>query len=423
MAHKRKIGTSCACKENYSECRKLKTFFGKVAFQLFIIFLTHITITASELSKSYIDSSFLHFEKYLSNFPLNVKDSIEAKEIEIELITFIEQINQSKNKFSPYLYNYYLGRLYYFGFNLDIDSGWNKCEYHLLQAIELEPDSIKPKLELAALYGNSFHPQDTLAYKRAYFSLNMLSELRTQGKDVEYPFINYNLCLTSLTLGIQSLCFDAGYEFWKQMPKDSSANSFKGLFEYKKGGCSNLSAEKYLKTYVNRCFDFKITYPDTLILHVESTDTSKEYMTILNLGTPLVQNSENKLIRNAISVSAWNSNKNDKAAKIGGIIRRFSGGRMLARYIQLPHLRSTYEYVMGESPESFHAILTFLETKDNLYALMYVATNSTFEKNQKYFNDFERNFEVLPKNKDAKPSMCMPQEGAPGKETEDAAKE
>lgn len=390
------------------EYRNMTTAKVKIVFVFMMLLSTQI-VAESAISKEYLDSNFKYFEKYLSHFPSDVKDSIHANKIGTDLNRFIDQIKQKKDTFSPYLFNYYLGQLYYFGFNLNIDSGWTKCEQHLLQAIEMEPDSIKPKLELAALYGNSFHPQDTSSYKRAYFSLKMLSELRKEGKDVEYPNINYNLCLTALTLGIQPLCFDAGYDFWKSMPKDSNAVNFKRLIEYKKGGCSNLSSENGRKSYLNKCFHFKVSYFDALILDFESADTSKEHMTTLNLGSPLVKNSKGALIRNAVSVSAWDLKNNDKDLKIGGIIRRFSGGKMLPRNAQIDHLRTTYEYLLGENPESFHAILTFIETKDNLYALLYVATISTFDKNLAYYLDFEKSFKIVSQLEEASPSMEMSQ--------------
>ena len=398
MARESTISMSCACMT--------------IALRqsgLFLLSCMLTTVASTELKQEYVDSSLTYFERYLSDWPPKVEDSLHEQQLQEKLTGFIQQIEENETAFNAFRFNYILGQLYYFGFNLDLDSAWKKCERHFLKAIDLEPDSVMPKLILSALYGNSFNPMDTSSFKRAYYSVNMLSELRKDGKDVEYPTINLNLCLAALTLGIQSLCFDAGYEYWKQMPKDSSAEIFKGLFGFQKKGCSLLSAEKGRKEYFNGCFGFKVSYPDTLILYLESTDTSIEHMAKLNLALPLVMNSERAQIRNAVSVSAWDSNYNDLDAKVGGIIRRFAGAEMMPRNVQLQHLRSSYEYVLGKGSEAFHTVLTLLQTDKHLYALMYVATNSTFDKNLGYYQDFEKNFIILANKETASPSIVTPE--------------
>ena len=195
----------------------------------------------AKLSLSEIDSNITYFERHLSIFPPDVKDSTEAKAIEAKLDDFIARVISNQKNLEAYKYNWTMGLLYSFAYNLDMKGSWEKCDSHLRKAIELQPDSVEPKIHLAAFYGSSGNPADSSFLQKQYFSLNLLSELRKDGKDVDHPIINYNLCLNAIMVGIQSLAVDAGYEFWKQMKKDSAAISFKSLCEHKKSGCGHLS--------------------------------------------------------------------------------------------------------------------------------------------------------------------------------------
>lgn len=348
----------------------------------------------AKLSQAAIDSNISYFEQHLSRFPPDVEDSIEAKTIEAKLANFISQVISNEKILDPYKFNWTLGLLYSFAFNLDMKGAWEKCDSHLKKAIALQPDSVEPKIHLAAFYGSSGNPADSSFLQKQYYSLNLLSELRKDGKDVDHPIINYNLCLNAIMLGIQSLALDAGYAFWKQMPKDSSAASFRDLFEYKKSGCGHLSINGKNKFYKNDCFNFQVMYPETLILYLEQTDTIREQMATLHTQSPLAKNSVGRMIRNAIVVTAWDLSHVDLDVKIGGIIRRFGGGKMIPRDVKLPSLRSSYEYVLGNEPEAFHSILTMLVTKKNLFTIMYVATNSTYKQNLKYYEAFEKGLTI-----------------------------
>jgi hypothetical protein len=349
----------------------------------------------NNLTMKAIDSSMSYFERYLSRFPPDLKDSTHENKIKIQLSDFISRLLSNKSDLDAFFYAWTLGRLYYYGYNLDMDSAWEKCDHYLIKSILLRPDSVEPKILLTALYGSSINPADTFMTKRLDFSINLLSDLRHNGADASHPIINYNLCLEAIALGNQPLACDAGYEFWKHMPKDSSSLKFRQLFEFEKAGCGTLSIIDKTKLYRNTCFNFQVLYPETLIIFQELTDTLNGHMATINLQSPLVKNSSGNMIRNAISVIAWDLSRLDADVKIGGMMRKLGGGKMAPREVKLPRLRSSYECVLGNTPEEFHTILTFIVTAKNLFALTYVATNSTFDKNLKYYEAFEKGFSII----------------------------
>jgi len=364
---------------------------------ILIIALSICINSCSQISDDYVNKRQTYFAYYLDRFPPNIKDSIELNTIKKQLLCFmdtfsmIEKERLTKNKFQYY---YQAAKLNEFAFNLNIKGSREKCEGYYKKALEQDPKSIKARMGLSALYTNYFNPDDTSSFRKVDAGFDLLNSIYEEGRDTIDPALYSNRFFYGMLYRSDAIRYDALFKCKRYLPLDTSVSGLKSLLDATSVKKIYMSLNNSYITYENRVANFKISYPVEFILYNENpTDKYGNAITLM-VETSMTKGLHEDTFRNSISITAQPIKNIDRENIIKRIIERI--GKYNGERISLiKNAKSVYVSSNLGREDEYKGIITSFQNNAYFFIITYMATNSTYNKNLKYFVDFENSFKFL----------------------------
>jgi hypothetical protein len=356
---------------------------------------TSLCFTQSE-PVHYVNGRIEYFSKFLSSFPPQVKDSIEAKVLEHELLAFIDTLRNMRQDNAlqdDELYYLWMARLYHFGYNLNIPGAWDESTTFYTLALKVNPKSTEGKMGLSAHYANNWNPGDTTTYQNLYNGFDLLRNVYREGKNAHNPALYHNMILFGLSLHSKAVCYDAMFKFMKYFPNDTNLSAYKGMAASIKEECTSWERKKNKIMYENKCAKFSVRYPDEFLLFREDPNQDKKGIGVLMIETPLTLSVYDDSIRNSFSIMATPDSISDASNLTATFM---TNGRMIKDSVRMlsGDTESFYFTSRYGRLERYKGIYSIIRKGGYSYQVIYVATESTFSRNLKYFLEFEKSITI-----------------------------
>lgn len=358
-----------------------------------IVILTMDCISQVDYT-GYIEKRMDYFSEYLSSFPPNVKDSIEASNYKRQLISFMDTVRNLRR--DGYLRNdkqYYLwmGELNSYGYNLNIPGAWDESEIFYNNVLKIDSKSTKAKMALSSLYANNWSPEDKKTYKNLYHGYNLLFEIYRECKNIHNPTLYHNMLIFSVYLHSKAICYDAIFKHAKYFPNDTNDNIFKGAISPIKDSCIEMKRENNIITYENKFAKYRVSYPDDFLLFKENSNQDGDGIQCLMIETPLTATKNKDSITNSISITATPINIANAVELTNQFITR--GGMIKdSSRIAFNNIESFFFTSRYGQPEKYKGIYSIYQNNHHTFQMIYIATVSTYDKNLKSYFDFEKSF-------------------------------
>jgi hypothetical protein len=372
---------------------------AKLLFSIFFFLFFLGTDCFSQSSyDTYINNRVEYFSEYLSSFPPNVKDSVEASILEHQLLAFIDTVislREAKALQDDEQYYLWMGKLYHYGYNLDIPGSWSKSEIFFNNVLEINPKSTDARMELASHYGNSWNPGDTSTYKRIYKGFSLLKSIYRDGNDTLNSALYHNLLYFGLCLRAKAVCYDAMFKYMKYFPNDTDLSTYKNMTATVKDECMVMECNNGIITYKNTCAKFKVKYPDSFLLYNEASNQQGKGIGLLLLETPMTDRDQGEAIRNSFAIIGTPTRLTTESELMQNFFQR---GRLVqdsVRTLSEKNSKSLYFSTHSGLPDEYQGIATLIKHGNYYYQIIYTATVSTFKKNLKLFLEFEHSLSFL----------------------------
>ncbi|MFX0138225.1 MAG: tetratricopeptide repeat protein [Candidatus Hodarchaeota archaeon] len=335
-----------------------------------------------------------YLRKYIGSWPPRTTNKDSLRYFEKRLMSYIEKIkNQTYSIQDSSDYYFRLGEAYHFGHNINMDNSYNLAYKYLNKAYNLNPKSIEIRMALGAFYGST-NPEN------AFKAFPLFYSIIQDDPEGKYPNARYNLALLSTLVGEEYLGRMAALEYKKLMPEDTKTSTFLIKITHriyntyiKKDTVDNVIH------YENTYSGFSVKYPIELKIYADIVYCNRGQMSQLNLKTPKTATASGDSITNAVAVNATPSELSKFDDILDMSINIMVEGKIIGKRnvnLSIPNkYKSIYFEAARPYGEKYKGIYTSVEGKEFNYVLGYVATTSTYEKNLKYFEDFEKSFKII----------------------------
>jgi len=361
-------------------------FIGWVCVSFFIE-----TFSQTLAESHYIDKRVEAFSTRLSFFPPAVKDSNDTHILSQQLTAFLDTLQgmrrdgKIRNDEKYYLW---MAQLYYFAHNLDIPNALDNSDSFYEIALSANPSSSQARIGLAGNYSQRWNPSDTNSYGYLDKGFSLLHELYREGGDSLNPALYSSMFFYGLCFHSKAICFDSWVKLKKYCPK-RDIESEEGLMSSLSDSSISLELSDSQIIYQNKIARFKVAYPDNFVLYREISSGSHDGAMVLMVETPLTERVRYGPLRNSISIIATPTHSTSEYDLIHNFLKRGKLTQDSVRSLPNNKCRSLYFSSHARIPDEYRGIVTIIKNADYYYQIVYSATYLTYEKNLKYFFDFE----------------------------------
>ncbi len=358
-----------------------------------IIFIL-IAIISLTYGQSKIKSDSDSLAKYIGYWPPSIVTSEDSMALfKGKLSDYIDKIKNNKYGIrDSAVYYFRLGQAYYFGHNIDMDNSYDLAEKYLKKSISLNPKALDARIELGIMYSESDPNKFYEAYKLLFDAVN-------EDKQKKYIDARYSLAMCALNIGEDLIARKTAKDYLALTHSENDSMSAGWLdfinYRYKKFIITDTTDG--LITYKNLFSGFEVKYPNIFTHDFDDMYSSLQASSVLSLKTPKAYSVITDSITNAIFVVA----RNAKYYKYEDLIDAHLAGMAAS---PLKNRKSNVIYKNNKSLffqttfrpyENYKGAITAIKGDSFHFLLIYNATESTFEQNYKYFNDFEKSFKMI----------------------------
>lgn len=366
----------------------------KLGFKFLVLLLVPLGASFAQSStESRINSRVDYFAKYISVFPPDVRDSTQIDTLSRQLTAFIDSVITLRKTGllgDGEQYYVWMGDLYLYAYNLNIDDSWNKSNEFFKKALEADPTSIKVRMGLASNYCNNWSPTDSTTYSRLDSGYDYLMDVYREGKDTLDETLYHDLFVCGMDFQSRAICYDAMFKYMKYFPGDTEVNEMASAIRAMHDKCVSMEVNKHIITYRDKCAKFEVRYPDGFTLFGEAPGNSADGMARFQIETPVTKTDEGTAIRNSIAIIAIPTSGASGDELFFNFFKRGHLNVDSVRNVPPQNFRTGYFTSHFGIPEEFRGILAITRKDGYYYEISYVATVSTYRKNLAKFLAFER---------------------------------
>jgi hypothetical protein len=377
-----------------------RQFMNFSVFVKYLFLIAIINNTSFALTKSEINARLDNYKKYLGCFPPTINSNKDS--VKHELNGFIDTVIQNKSELNDdYFYYTALGDAYSFAYNLDISNSWEDCFDNYWKAIEINSRGFEPRYRLAVHFLNSYKSKES--YKLGYeFAYKLLSSLVEDKLADKHPEVYWTFTLFYAGVGKIEKATENAYSYSRLVNYDSTSKKLLELSYGLSGECVRYNNKN---EYENYCVGYKLKYPDKIFINSDMPfSLNNSPISIIHFSTPKAIDINSDSIINDICIITYPST-NIADSILNTFIKRgqkyLSEGRKTK--CKLTSVSKCFytdkNYGNLKLKEGFKGITTIVATGNYNYVLIYMATESTYSTNYKYFENIEEGFDTISASK------------------------